>query len=194
VLHVKSNLWQAGYAVSMYSRSYDVITREQDFTDLGRAIHQFKYWKLPPQDRDRIQNFCVVQLQKALLEAFGVELPFNYVVAVPPNRKDSHSLPPLLASDLAGRSKGKLESVNKLLYKKKELPSMKNLSTEEKAKALSDAYGFKTNLPEPQRGILIIDDIYDSGTTLRFVARAIRDSYPNLPRFVLTLTALKSNY
>jgi predicted amidophosphoribosyltransferase len=178
----------------MYSKGYDFITKEQDFTELGRAIHKFKYWKLSPQERDRILDYCVTTLQSALNSIFGKNFPFNYVVAVPPNRKHANSLPPFVASDLASRSDGSLKSVNKLLSKKKDLPIMKNLSKDEKAIALSDAYMFAKELPDPRIGILIIDDIFDSGTTIRFAARAIRDAYPDLKRYVITLTALKSNY
>jgi predicted amidophosphoribosyltransferase len=177
----------------MYSRGYDIF-QGQDFTDLGEAVHKFKYWKLSAQDRDRIQEFCIRTLRKALEDKFGQNWPFNFIVAVPANRKDGHSLPPLLAKDLAGRSKGTLIEVGKLLIKQKELPTLKNLSTEEKSKALIDAYSFRSELPDPKKGILIIDDIYDSGTTLRYLARAIHCSYPDLPKFVVTLTALKGNY
>ncbi len=194
VLHLKSKYWIEGYAISMYSRGYDYLSG-QDFTELGKAIYEYKYYKkLPPQDRDRIQDFCVRSLKKFMAEQFGINLPFNFVVGVPANRPDSHSLPPFLARDLAGRSEGALLEVGKLLVKQKEIPVLKNLDNDEKSKALLDAYLFKPMLPNPKRGILIIDDIYDSGATLRSVARAINATYPDLPKYVMTLTALKGNY
>ena len=193
MLHLKSKYWLEGYALAMYSSSYDFI-EGQSFTELGEAVHKFKYWKLPPQDRDRIQDLCVRSMQKALLDKFGTNLPFNFIVAVPANRKEGHSIPPLMSKDLAGRSAGQFTDATKSLVKLKELPSMKNLSTEEKAVALSDAYLFKDNLPQPLKGILIIDDIFHTGTTLRFVARSIGLTYPEVPKYVMTLTALKSNY
>ena len=194
VLHLKSKYWIEGYAISMYSRGYNFLSG-QDFTELGEAIYKYKYYKnLPSQDRDRIQDLCVRTLKQALREKFGESLPFNFVVAVPANRSNSHSLPPLIAKDLAGRSAGALLEVGKLLLKQKEIPVLKNLDNDEKSKALLDAYLFKPNLPEPKKGILIIDDIYDSGATLRSVARAINVTYPDLPKYVMTLTALKGNY
>lgn len=178
----------------MYSRGYDFLSG-QDFTEIGEAIYKFKYYKtLPLQDRVRIQEFCVQRLKTALEEKFGKNPPFNFVVPVPANRQNSHSLPPLIAKDLADKSAGSLIDVGKLLIKQKEIPILKNLDSAEKSKALLDAYQFKPSLPEPKKGILIIDDIYDSGASLRSVARAINASYPNLPKYVMTLTALKGNY
>jgi len=107
---------------------------------------------------------------------------------------DSNSLPPLIVKSLAGQSRGALIDASKLLTKKKEIPVLKNLDSTEKAKVLEDAYFFNPNLPYQRRGILIVDDIFDSGATLRFVARAIKGSCPDVPRYVLTLTALKGNY
>lgn len=193
MLHLKSKYWLEGYALSMYSSSYDFI-EGQSFTELGEAVHKFKYWKLPPQDRDRIQDLCVRRMQKGLIEKFGINLPFNFTVAVPANRKEGHSIPPLVSKELAGRSGGKLIDASNSLVKLKELPSMKNLRWEEKATLLSDAYLFKNDLLGSLKGILILDDIFDSGTTLRFVARSISLTYPEVPKYVMTLTALKSNY
>lgn len=194
VLHIKSKYWIEGYAISMYSRGYDFLSG-QDFTELGEAIYKFKYYKnLAIQDRDRIQDLCVRSLKRAIGEKFGENLPFNFVVAVPANRLNSHSLPPLIAKDIAGRSAGALLEVGKSLVKQKEIPVLKNLDNDEKSRALLDAYIFKPTLPEPKKGILIIDDIYDSGATLRSVARAINATYPDLPKYVMTLTALKGNY
>jgi len=178
----------------MYSRGYDFVSG-QDFTDLGKAVHKYKYYKnLTSQERDKILTFCVEHVKQAFQKNFGQALPFNFLVAVPPNRMDSNSLPPLIVKSLAGQSGGALIDASKLLTKKKEIPVLKNLDSTEKAKALEDAYFFNPNLPDQRRGILIVDDIFDSGATLRFVARAINGSYPDVPRYVLTLTALKGNY
>lgn len=193
MLHLKSKYWIEGYALAMYSSSYNFI-EGQSFTALGEAVHKFKYWKLLPQDRDRLQEFCVKSMHSALIDKFGTNPPFNFIVAVPANRKEGLSIPPLMSKDLAARSHGKLLDATNSLTKLKELPSMKNLSKDEKVEVLSDAYFFTDNLPKPIKGILILDDIFDSGTTLRFVARAINLSCPDVPKYVMTLTALRSNY
>lgn len=178
----------------MYSRGYDFLSG-QDFTDLGEAVHKYKYYKtLKWQERENLLTYCVEQVEKALKSSFGETLPFNYLVSVPPNRSDSHSLPPSIVTKLAEQSGGTLVDVSSLLVKRKTIPVLKNLDSTEKAKVLSDAYFFDSKLPDPKRGILILDDIVDSGATLRFIARAINASYPNVPRYVLSLTALKGNY
>jgi len=194
VLHLVSKLWVKGYAITMYSRGYDWV-EGQDFTELGQAVYKYKYYKdLAPQERDKILNFCLHSVKGALDEKFGKEPPFNFVVAAPPNRKGARSLPPLIARSLAEQSGGSLVDVGGFLIKVKDVPVLKNLDSTEKAKALSDAYLFKANLPEPRRGMLILDDIYDSGATLRFIARAINVSYPDLPKYVMVLTSLRKNY
>lgn len=194
MLHLESKLWVKGYAISMYSKGYDWV-EGQDFTELGQAVHKFKYYtSLSTQDRDKILNFCLIAFKRALEEKFGKEPPFNLIVAAPPNRVGAHSLPPLIAKGLAEQSGGSLVDVGTSLTKVKDVPVLKNLDSTGKAIALSDAYLFKANLPEPRRGILIVDDIYDSGATLRFIARAINVNYPNLPKYVMVLTSLRKNY
>jgi adenine/guanine phosphoribosyltransferase-like PRPP-binding protein len=41
------------------------------------------------------------------------------------------------------------------------------------------------------RGFLIIDDVFESGSTLREVCRSLERIVPEIPRYVLTLTHLR---
>ena len=43
------------------------------------------------------------------------------------------------------------------------------------------------------RGFLVIDDVYQTGTTVREIAALLNRHYPEVPRYLITLTALKEN-
>jgi predicted amidophosphoribosyltransferase len=80
------------------------------------------------------------------------------------------------------------------LRKVKELPQIKNLKDYESRKeTLKDAYEIVANYDfSGVEGFLIIDDVYESGSTLREICRTLNREVPEIPRYVLTLTHLKS--
>lgn len=194
MLHLKSKYWDQGFAISMYSRAYDRIVG-QDFTELGQAIYKYKYHKvLSYDDRKLIEAFCLQKLEGAIRAKLSQETQLAFVVSVPPNRENSYSLPPVMAKALASQSGGAIIDVSNLLVKQKQFPVLKNLDKDEKAKFLLDAFAFSTKLSNSKGALLIIDDIYDTGSTLRSVARAINKTNPELVKYVMTLTALRGNY
>jgi len=71
---------------------------------------------------------------------------------------------------------------------------MKNLTDYNLRKeSLSKAYVVDGNYDLSEvSGLLIIDDIYESGSTLREFCRTLQRSAPEIPKFVITLTHLRS--
>jgi predicted amidophosphoribosyltransferase len=41
------------------------------------------------------------------------------------------------------------------------------------------------------RGFLIIDDVYETGATLKEICRTLQRRFPAIPRYVLTITQVK---
>ncbi len=73
-----------------------------------------------------------------------------------------------------------------LLLKTKVVTRMKSLPRAEREHALNGAYKFL--LPDHEvTGVLILDDILTTGTTLKSIAKAIRDVLPSLPIKLVTL-------
>ena len=67
-----NKLWTNGISLSLYSKSWDPINREQDFTELGKLVSEFKYSRsLSPQrglDITRIFAEEVVKVLKLSLK------------------------------------------------------------------------------------------------------------------------------
>ncbi len=188
-------LWERGYSVSLYSRSYDSISGQQDFTDLGRLVYEYKYFRgLSESRRNEIVAICAEQIAKTLkLDNESKEFDFNSCVGVLPNGKSGHSLPQDLAIYLSQKYAW-LRNDSKCLTKTKDLPQMKNISNYGlRSETLSHAYGVDESFDLSEvEGFLIIDDIYESGSTLRELCRTLKRSKPDIPIFVITLTHLRS--
>jgi hypothetical protein len=187
-------LWEKGVSLSLYSRSYNPITQKQDFTDLGQAVHEYKYYKdLPLPRRQELVRVCSGAITRTLKLEDEIERPnFNSCIGVMPNRNSGHSLPKDLALQLSIKFDWLRDDSN-CLSKVKELPVMKSLTDYSLRKeALKGAYEVTPDYDFGGiRGFLIIDDVFESGSTLREICRTLNRVVPEIPRYVLTLTHLK---
>jgi hypothetical protein len=77
-------LWERGYSLSLYSRSYDSISGQQDFTELGRLVNEYKYFKrLTESRRHEIVALCTGEISRTLkLDGETKEFNFNSCIGV----------------------------------------------------------------------------------------------------------------
>jgi hypothetical protein len=62
-----NKLWEKGISLSVYSRSWDPISQEQDFTELGKLVREFKYSKfLKPERGLEITKIFANEVQRVL--------------------------------------------------------------------------------------------------------------------------------
>lgn len=196
MLHLNKwpTLWKSGFAIKIYSSAYDPIDG-QEFSDIGLAVHKYKYWRLTDKEKALLEEFIFAEARKSLINFFGLPLPFDCVIAVPPNRSSGQSLPNTIVHRLSEDSGLNLKDTSSFISKIRNLPSMKSLKSEEqRGEVLRDAYKVNPVTDFKPQGFLLFDDIIDTGATLRFIARSVRDAFPNIPRYAMTLTALKKNY
>ena len=188
-------LWERGYSISLYSRSYDSITRKQDYTNLGKLVYEYKWFKgLSDARRNAIVALCADEISRTLkLDSENKEFSFNSCVGVIPNGTSGHSLPQDLAAYLSQKYAW-LRNDSKCMFKTKDLPEMKNLADYSlRQEKLSNAYTVDTSYDLSNvSGLLVIDDVYESGSTLREFCRTLKRANPEIPKFVITLTHLKS--
>jgi len=187
-------LWDKGVSLSLYSRSFDPITHKQDFTELGQAVYEYKYYRdLTLARRQELVRLCSGAISETLkLDEETERLNFNSCIGVMPNRATGHSLPLDLALQLSVKFDWLRDDSN-CLIKAKELPVMKGLLDYNlRIEALKGAYEVDPKYDfEGIRGFLIIDDVFESGSTLREVCRSLERIVPEIPRYVLTLTHLR---
>ena len=188
-------LWERGYSLSLYSRSYDSMINKQDYTELGKLVYEYKWFKgLSEARRNAIVAYCADEISRTLkLDSETKEFNFNSCIGVIPNGTSGHSLPQDLAAYLSQKYSW-LQNDSKCVVKTRDIPQIKNLEDYNlRQETLSDAYTVDSNYDLSKvSSVLIIDDIYESGSTLREFCRTLKRSNPEIPRFVITLTHLRS--
>lgn len=126
-----------------------------------------------------------------LLESSNTGI-FDCVIPVPPNINSDLSLPSEVSKYLATKLP-RLTDGGASIIRVKPIPSMKSISKiEMRAEILRGAYELETEkLPKDLSGFLIIDDVYETGSTIREVSRTLKRYFPEIPRYVITITHLK---
>ncbi len=186
--------WNRGISLSLYSRSYDFHSEKHEFTELGRMVHDYKYEsRISSRDRNLIVTTCGDRAVDAImLEKDLSRLEFNCYVPIPGNRGSTHSLSEDLADELTRRIDLDC-SYRDILSKNRKIRVLKNMTALEREIELRDAYGVKPGVSTTGlKGFLVIDDIYDTGATVREVSRTLKRAFPEIPRYVLTVTHLRS--
>ncbi len=187
-------LWVRGVSMSIYSTNYDWDTGEKDFTTLGQYVYEYKYYRnLSSQRRDEIVGKCSVELSNFLkLSSDSPDLQFNSCIGVPPNREGHSSLPLEVAEKLSANFQW-LRNDSRCVSKSRKLPIMKETAPKLRPEALRAGYDLDPNYDfKGIYGFLIVDDIYESGATLREICRTLKRAQPEIPRYVATFTHLSS--
>lgn len=190
----EARLWQRGVALDWYTTGYDKEKLTYIKSDLGQAVREYKYYsQLQKKRREAIVRKCSEAITQVLrLEEEHEKPTFNSCIGVAPNRKTGYSLPLDLALQLSIKFDWIRDESNSL-QKTREIETIKNLKGEKlRAEMLRDAYVVKDDFnPVGVRGFLIIDDVYETGATLKEVCKTLQTRFPEIPRYVLTITQVK---
>lgn len=195
MLHIPSkSVWTFAGAISLYS-----IRRKPfvQYTSLGRAINRYKYHfdSLTEKQRKEIEIMCFEVVTNCLQKKYPSP-PFNVIIPVPPNNDNRISLSNRITELCVDRYKDTFLDGSKYLKKTRGIKSIKSIpgqNIDERKEHLKDAYRLEEIKNVRVRGFLVIDDVYQTGTTVRGIAQALRDRYSETSRYLVTLTALKEN-
>ncbi len=181
--------WKMGIALDWYS-NFDRLRLRYVKTEFGQAVHEYKYYKnLSDQRRQQIVRNCSAEIGRVLQLQLEVEKEsFNSCIGVIPNSDLGHSLPLDLALQLSYRFDW-IRDDSRCLIKTRDLEPLKNIARDSRAGHVEGAYAINQEyrMPTP-RGFLLIDDVFETGSTLREICRTLEGSFPTVPRYVLTIT------
>lgn len=175
------NYWTEGWALSKYSAWSDERTK------IGSKIHNIKYQgnNYPERQRKSDANYIKNEIIKMIKWLYNEkDLPFD--VCVSPM---SHNLKPLNLAEYicAGISGGSIKHLRNTFSEKSPLGSMKNIPKPERCSKTIGNYIFECREEDkPKKGILIIDDVFDTGCTIKGMSQAISDKFSDVPVFVIT--------
>lgn len=184
-----NNLWNIAIALDWYS-NWEKLKFKPIKTPLGQVVHEYKYYRnLTAERREEIVRFCVDSIIRVLRLQEDVEKPtFNCCIAVMSNSESIHSLPKDIALQLSYRFDW-LRDESRCLIKTRKIDAMKNISREKRPGHISGVYQVDSSYSmAAPRGFLIIDDVYETGSTLREICTVLQRAYPEIPRYVLSIT------
>ncbi len=196
MLHIPSKtVWKSAGAISLYSYHRKPFVQ---YSDLGRRINRYKYHfdELTADAKLEIEKFCFEEIRKCLQKRFLGKPPFNLLVPVPPNSDPRISLPNRICEIWTKRYFQEFTDCTPYISKTRELDSIKRIpgeSIEDRKIHSRNAYTISEIHEKEIRGFLVIDDVYQTGTTVREIASVLARNYPQVPRYLITLTALKEN-
>lgn len=163
-------------------------------TLLGSMVKEYKYDPIPLKRQLAIEK-RVLARAITLMRKIWPDQPFDFCVPVPSNRKNGPSLATGFSAKLS-RLYPRIKDGRSALQKTREISSLKSVPKKERPRHLKDAYTFAPAVAA-SRGILIVDDIYDTGATLSEANRAIENCgvsmFAELPRYFIVLSHLESN-
>ena len=143
------------------SPAYSLVSRTSDAKIISDEIVKMIKWLYDPSD-----------------------LPFDLCVCPPSHAIKPLDLPDFICKAISG---GSVKYAEKTLIERIPLTTIKAGPKEDRSKKLVDNFVF--DCPEalyPSKGVLIIDDVFDTGSTITGVSRAVSAQFPNIPLFVIT--------
>lgn len=196
--------WNWGNSLDIHTISSTPILDENgnvekwdtERTEVGEELYKLKYYtsensrvKYQRVDRIAIEMHTVISSMIAEYSAkFKKPFIINYIIAVPPSKMRSFQPVPELAKKVAELSNISLDL--ETLKKTKSTSQLKKIEDPyEREKILEDVFEIKENAFSNQN-VLLIDDLYRSGATLKAITKVIKEK--GKARNVLVLTATKT--
>ena len=179
----REKYWLDGWALDAY-------TNRNGKTTFGELIHTIKY---------RLQNEPVlaaekaepllIELKKFLIKMYPSQFrPFDCVIYPPSNTQRSFQLMAYLADKLVSTA---IANRSNEIIKTKQHSTVKAISVRERSATLRNTMKVEPDTFKLKpKGILIIDDVLETGSTAKELCRALEATWPRVPRYYVALTYL----
>ena len=189
--------WIWGMSLALYSRPYRETNGTQVNTSQGEMVNKYKYHdELTDSQRMQIaRNFAgqVFDLVRSQLEKKHPnpnKPPFDVVIGLPENRNTGRSLPRDLCRLLANDHPWMRDGFS-AVTKTRRGTVLKGIKHQDRPGKVAGLYSINRNeLPNPRHGFLIIDDVFETGSTISGLCDILEKEFPSVPRFVVALTHL----
>ncbi len=185
-----AGIWDEGYVLDKHMEHSELIGEDEygrpEFsntrTELGELVFQFKY----RFKREKLEE--IMRLIQPFLDEWKVLPSVTFVFPVPASvERDSYQPTYQIAYEIADYIGAKYADD---ILMKTSSQQLKGLSAAEKAKAISGSI-VQTRKAKKSHSILIVDDLFDSGSTLNECASVLRKDNLIEKIYVLTMTQTK---
>jgi predicted amidophosphoribosyltransferase len=191
-----------GWALGKYSgKLEDKSTQthtQYGYLKYGQLVHDFKYasFKLNQSEGEVWRRSIMDQLKISVdyfLEGYFPKAirPFDTVVPVPSSSDSSETIQNKIAIHL--REKGLNEAQGTIKVDNRGHISTKNIpGLQGRLKSVGTRYGLGAfNELQSARGLLLIDDVYETGATLRTTVSLLNQVVPEIPKYFLTIAYIR---
>lgn len=192
--------WHWGMSLALYSKPYRETNGIQINTSQGEMINSYKYHEEMTEAQraeisrnfaDQVFNLLSSHLKKDYPDP-RKRPPFDVALGLPENRNTGRSLPRDLCKLLAHEYPWIKDGFNGVIKTRQGIV-MKGIPAQERPSKVAGLYGInRKSMPEPQFGFLIIDDVFETGSTVGGLCDTLQKEFPTIPRFVVALTHLHS--
>lgn len=199
--------WNWGRALNIHTISSTPIFDEDGEirgwdtvrTDIGEELYRLKYWK-SETDSTKLQRVerisekvskVISKLIKKVSKKADKPFEIDYIIPVPPSQGRSFQPVEELAKKISELSSIPLDLES--LKKVKSTKEIKNINDiHERQKLLEDAFDIEEKIYK-KKNILVIDDLYRSGTTLKAITNILKNKGKAKSVIVITITKTRSN-
>lgn len=193
----QNSQWTWGMSLALYSKPYRETKGEQVNTTQGEMINRFKYHEeLSTIERNEIAEIFSEQVFNLIKKELSKEFPdrknppFDVCLGLPENRNTGRSLPRDICRNLSLEHSW-LKDGFACVTKTRTGVVIKAVPLDERPEKVKGLYKIDRNLlPQPRRGFLIVDDVFETGSTVGGLCDTLEYEFPQLPRYVIALTHL----
>ena len=193
----KHNKWTWGMSLALYSKPYKETNGLQINTSQGEMINRYKYMAgLSAVKREEIvkifsdQVFDLIRTELKEKYPDPNQPPFDVCLGLPENRDTGNSLPREICKNLS-KEHDWIEDGFASVLKTRVGVVVKTISKEDRPEIVRGLYAIDyAQLPPPKRGFLILDDVFETGSSVGALCDTLEQVFPNIPRFVVALTHL----
>ncbi len=188
-----------GWALGKYSGKLEekstTTHTEYGYLKYGKLVHDYKYksFKLIESSGQAMRNTIMTEINKSVDYFLNGYFPvnrrdFDTVLAVPSSRGSHSTIQSEICDFLA--QKGFHLAIDTIQVQEKGRIATKNIpGLQERLKSVGARYELgRVKDLQNAKGLLLIDDIYETGATLRTTVGILNKVVPDIPKYFLTVT------
>ena len=182
--------WKKGIALDLHTKSSEYLGLDEFGhdrfetirTEMGELVYKLKY---------KSDLSVVPQIVNAIVKIGGIE-KMDYIIPVPPSNIHRRFQPVFIIAEELSK-KIDVELATDLILKIRETPELKNITDDkERDNITRDAFSLNDTYDLSGLKVLILDDLYRSGTTLRAITSLLHEEGKVKNVYVVTLTKTRS--